>query len=104
MTMQRHLLALVFTACALCALADNYYCKYCGARYNSISSLTSGNCPRHPNGSYKGRHAVYQGDSDQKKYFCEYCGAQYNSISSMTSGNCPRHPDGTYKGRHSPSR
>ena len=36
---------------------SKYTCKYCGQTFNSISSMTSGNCIRHPNGTCKGRHA-----------------------------------------------
>ena len=34
-----------------------YYCKHCGQRFRSISAMTVQPCPRHPNGSYKGRHS-----------------------------------------------
>ena len=34
----------------------NYYCEYCGSKFSSVSSLTAGNCLRHPNGSNKGKH------------------------------------------------
>ncbi len=76
----------------------NYYCKNCGAKYSSISSLTGASCPRHPDG--KGRHLLYEGE-EKKEYLCKYCGAKYSSISSLTGASCPRHPDG--KGRHSPA-
>ena len=36
---------------------SQYVCKYCGTKYSSLSSLTSGSCMRHPNGSHKGKHA-----------------------------------------------
>ncbi len=80
----------------------NYYCKYCGQRYPSISSLTAGNCQRHPDGQYKGKHALYEGD-EKSQYVCKYCGSKYPSLSSLTAGNCQRHPDGQYKGKHSPA-
>lgn len=35
----------------------NFYCEYCGSKYSSVASLTSDNCWRHPDGSYKGKHA-----------------------------------------------
>ena len=38
-------------------MSQNFYCEYCGSRYNSISNLTSNPCPRHPDGHHKGRHA-----------------------------------------------
>ena len=61
--MNKYLLTLAIAICSLTALADNYYCQYCGARYSSISSMTSSNCPRHPAGSYKGRHTPYTGSA-----------------------------------------
>ena len=42
-------------------MAQNFYCEYCGAKYSSISSLTNGYCPRHPNGTNKGKHKLYEG-------------------------------------------
>lgn len=80
----------------------NFYCEYCGQKFSSASSLTAGNCMRHPNGTYKGRHKLYEG-SEKSKYTCKYCGQTFNSISSMTAGNCMRHPNGTCKGRHAPA-
>lgn len=35
----------------------NFYCEYCGNKFSSVSSLTSGHCVRHPDGPNKGRHA-----------------------------------------------
>lgn len=78
----------------------NYYCEYCGAKYSSVSSLTAGNCLRHPDG--RGKHKLYEG-SEKSKYVCKYCGAKYSTISSLTSGNCLRHPNGSNKGKHSPA-
>ena len=80
----------------------NYYCEYCGSKASSVSSLTGGNCHRHPNGPYKGKHKLYEG-SEKSKYTCKYCGSSASSISSLTGGNCPRHPNGPYKGKHAPA-
>ncbi|MCX6251779.1 MAG: hypothetical protein NTX61_13635 [Bacteroidetes bacterium] len=80
----------------------NFYCEYCGTTASSVSSLTSGNCQRHPNGSFKGKHSLYQG-SEKAKYTCKYCGSNASSISSLTGQNCQRHPDGSFKGHHSPA-
>ena len=38
----------------------NNYCKYCGYKASSVSSLTSGSCLRHPNGANKGKHTLYE--------------------------------------------
>lgn len=80
----------------------NFYCEYCGAKYSSVSSLTSGSCPKHPNGPNKGKHKLYEG-SEKSQYTCKYCGAKYSSISSLTSGSCPKHPSGPNKGKHAPA-
>ncbi|MBW5400034.1 hypothetical protein E6A47_08220 [Brachyspira pilosicoli] len=34
---------------------SQYFCKYCGAKFSTISSLTNNFCSKHPNG--KGNHA-----------------------------------------------
>ena len=73
----------------------NYYCKWCGTKYSSISSLTSGACSKNPNGK---RHELYEG-SEKSHYYCKWCGLKYSSISSLTSGACSRNPDSK---RHEP--
>jgi hypothetical protein len=80
----------------------NFYCEYCGSRYQNVQSLTGGSCPKHPSGPSKGKHSLYQG-SEKSKYTCKYCGSQYSSIQAMTAGSCPRHPLGASKGRHTPA-
>ncbi|MCX7910868.1 MAG: hypothetical protein N2505_04730 [Endomicrobia bacterium] len=74
-----------------------YYCKYCGTFASTVSSLTSGTCPRNP--VKGGRHVLYEG-SEKSQYVCKYCGTKGSSISSLTSGTCPRHPA---KGKHEPA-
>ena len=81
---------------------SNYYCKYCGARKDSIASLTANLCFNHPDGIHKGKHALYEGD-EKSKYICKYCGAKKDSIASLTANLCFDHPDGTNKGKHSPA-
>ena len=80
----------------------NFYCEYCGQKYSSASSLTIGNCMRHPNGSHKGKHKLYEG-SEKSQYTCKYCGQKYGNISALTLGNCMRHPNGSHKGKHAPT-
>jgi len=77
----------------------NYYCEYCGQRFSSVVSLTAGSCSRHPLGSGKGKHKLYEG-SEKSKYTCKYCG---QTFSSMTAGSCSRHPNGVGKGKHAPA-
>jgi len=80
----------------------NYYCKNCGNKSSSVSSLTSGSCIRHPLGANKGKHELYEG-SEKSKYQCKYCGMSHSTISALTVGTCIRHPSGANKGRHSPA-
>jgi hypothetical protein len=80
----------------------NYYCVYCGQKYPSVANLTQNWCMRHPKGSNKGYHELYQG-SEKSKYTCKYCGQMYNSISAMTLNWCLKHPEGTNKGKHAPA-
>ena len=81
---------------------SNFYCEYCGTKSSTISSLTAGSCLRHPNGTAKGKHKLYEG-SEKSNYSCKYCGTSSSSISSLTAGSCLRHPNGTAKGKHAPS-
>ena len=80
----------------------NYYCEYCGTKYSSVSTLASASCMRHPNGSYKGKHKLYEG-SEKSQYTCKHCGTKYANLSTLTSGSCMRHPNGAHKGKHAPA-
>lgn len=78
---------------------SDYYCKHCGTKSSSISSLTTGNCIRHPAGAHKGKHALYEG-SEKSRYECKFCGTGFPNLSSLTTGLCIRHPSGSHKGKH----
>jgi predicted nucleic acid-binding Zn ribbon protein len=80
----------------------NYYCKYCGTKTSSINSLTANVCSRHPSGSGKGKHTLYQG-AEKSKYECQHCGTSATTIQSLTANTCSRHPLGSYKGHHEPT-
>ena len=80
---------------------QKYYCENCGSKSSSILSLTDKLCFRHPLGSGKGKHKLYEGP-EKAQYFCQYCGAISSSILSLTSFLCPQHPKGNCKGRHIP--
>lgn len=80
----------------------NFYCEYCGQKFSSVAALTASNCSRHPLGTGKGKHSLYQG-SEKSKYTCKYCGQSFSTISAMTASNCSRHPNGTGKGKHAPA-
>ncbi len=83
-------------------MSQSYYCKYCGTKASSISSLTGWTCPRHPDGPNKGRHVLYEG-AEKSSYSCRYCGNSASSISTLTAWKCPRHPRGANSGNHEPS-
>ena len=78
------------------------YCKYCGKSFNDVRSLTTDTCMRHPDGIYKGKHALYEG-GEKSEYTCKYCGKRFRDIRSLTTDTCMRHPDGVNKGHHSPA-
>ena len=78
------------------------YCKYCGTPFNDIRTLTFSTCPRHPDGAYKGKHALYEG-SEKSEYFCKFCGNKFRDLRTLTFSTCPRHPSGPYKGKHEPA-
>ena len=80
----------------------NYYCEYCGHRFPDVRQLVSGTCSRHPDGSNKGRHKLYEG-SEKSKYTCKYCGHTFSSIMQMVGGTCAYHPKGSNKGNHAPA-
>lgn len=80
----------------------NYYCEYCGHKFPDVRQLTSATCPRHPAGSNKGRHKLYEG-SEKSEYTCKYCGKRFRTIMEMVGGTCVNHPDGSNKGSHSPA-
>lgn len=80
----------------------NYYCEYCGSKFNNVRTLTAQSCIRHPDGPIKGKHKLYEG-SEKSKYTCKYCGQLFNSLTTLTGFSCLRHPKGSNKGKHSPS-
>ena len=75
---------------------ENYYCKCCGSKYSTITSLTSGSCTKNP----EGRHHVLYDGSEKSQYVCKYCGSKYSTLAILTSGTCSKNPDGKY---HSPA-
>ncbi|WP_297276296.1 hypothetical protein [uncultured Brachyspira sp.] len=91
-----------FTVSLVPKSQENFYCEYCGNRFNSVKILTSQNCMRHPNGNYKGKHKLYEG-SEKDEYTCKYCGNKYKTLKQLTSAKCMRHPNGNYKGYHAPT-
>ena len=52
---------------------SNFYCEYCGEAFSNPRNLTIQNCMRHPNGTLKGKHKLYEG-GEKSTYICKYCG------------------------------
>ena len=74
--------SMAFLALAQAKKPQAFFCKYCGFKASSISSLTASACIRHPSGPHKGKHVLYEG-SAKDAYFCKYCGFKASSISSL---------------------
>ena len=77
------------------------YCKNCGRSFPDVRAMAGGMCQYHPDGSFKGRHVLYEG-SEKTKYTCKYCGRRFHDIHAMAGVKCQYHPDGSFKGNHSP--
>ena len=74
-------------------MSQNYYCKWCGTKYPSVSSLTGSSCSRNP--TKGGRHELYEG-SEKSQYTCKYCGQKYSSLTSLTINSCSKSPHGKH--------
>jgi len=71
----------------------NYYCKWCGQKYSTVSSLTANSCSKNPAGK---KHELYEG-SEKSQYTCKYCGQKYSTLFSLTANSCSKSP---YKKHH----
>lgn len=71
---------------------EEFICKYCGKKEDSIFHLTAHNCSNSPNG----KHVVFEGGI-QEKYVCEYCGKIESSIFHLTAHNCSNSPTGKHQ-------
>lgn len=85
----------------LASAPEVFYCRYCGNKFSSVRTLTANFCQRHPEGPYKGRHALYLG-AEKKEYTCIHCGLKFPSLRALVVNKCQRHPCGPYKGNHVP--
>ena len=81
---------------------ENFYCKRCGRKASSIRNLVAQSCQRHPDGSYKGKCELYEGE-EKDEYTCKRCGRRARTIANLTAQSCQRHPDGSYKGKCTPA-
>lgn len=80
----------------------NFYCEYCGKQAPSVSVLVAQPCIKHPDGSNKGKHKLYEG-AEKKEYTCKHCGHKANSIANLVAQPCQKHPKGSNKGHHAPA-
>lgn len=67
---------------------SNFYCKWCGHKSSSVSSLTANSCVRNPDGK---KHELYEG-SEKSQYTCKCCGHKSTSLSSLTANSCSKSP------------
>ncbi len=65
----------------------NFYCKWCGSKSSSVSSLTANGCSKSPSK----KHELYEG-SEKSEYTCKFCGTKKSSISSLTTNSCFKSP------------
>ncbi|KAK8893390.1 hypothetical protein M9Y10_021808 [Tritrichomonas musculus] len=87
--MEAALKALPITMFSMKALKKKeYFCKYCGAKYYTILSMTSGACSNSPNG----HHIPYEGAA-KNSYKCKYCGSSSYTLQTLTSGSCAKSPN-----------
>jgi DNA-directed RNA polymerase subunit RPC12/RpoP len=80
---------------------SNFYCEYCGQKFSNTSGLNNSSCSRHPEGSNKGKHKLYEG-TEKSSYNCKFCSQKFSSLIAMGASTCSRHPNGSNKGKHSP--
>lgn len=78
--------------------SKNVYCKLCGKEFKNIKDLSSNSCKKHPQGTYSGKHILYEG-SAKTQYECVYCGKAAKTIAELTSNKCKHNPN---KGYHIP--
>ena len=83
-------------------LMPRFYCVNCGKDFASVRDMIMSPCQKHPLGSFKGNHILYEG-SEKSQYTCKYCGKKFSSIRNMTWSPCQYHPKGAFKGNHSPA-
>ncbi len=67
----------------------NFYCKWCGRNYSSVSSLVQGACGLNPEGK---KHVLYEG-GEKSQYTCKLCGRNYPKLSSLVQGSCSKSPN-----------
>ena len=69
------------------------YCKYCGQEYRDAATLLRNTCNHHPIGPYKGKHALFEGDTCGP-FYCVYCGQMYTSLRTLLLNTCMHNPNG----------
>jgi len=71
-------------------MAQNYYCKWCGLRFDSVAGMVHGSCSKNPTSG--GKHELYEG-TEKSEYICKFCGGKFLSIAGMRNVHCPKHPN-----------
>ncbi len=66
----------------------NFYCKWCGSKHSTITSLTNSTCFKNPEGN---KHALYEG-TEKPQYACKYCGQKHTTLTSLTNSTCFKSP------------
>jgi transcription elongation factor Elf1 len=66
----------------------NFYCKWCGVKHSSISTLTANFCSKNPEGK---KHTLYEG-TEKTKYNCKFCGNSNSSMATLTANFCSKSP------------
>ena len=77
---------------------NEYYCEYCGKKFDNIRDMAINSCKKHPYGILAGSHKLYEGKV-KEWYECKYCGKRAKSIVDLVSNKCKYAPD---KGWHRP--
>lgn len=78
---------------------EEYYCEYCGKKFDSIRDMAINSCKKHPDGILAGSHKLYEGSTNKEWYECKYCGKRAKSIFDLTSNKCRYAPN---EGWHRP--
>lgn len=61
----------------------NFYCKWCGNKYSSVSTLTSLSCSKNPDGK---KYELHE-SSEKSHNTCKCSENKYSSLSTLTISN-----------------
>ncbi len=80
---------------------STFFCKYCGYKGSSISSMTGMKCSKSPTSThipYEGSLTYIEGGCgpmrgifrSTSEFICKYCGRKAKTISSLTGNRCSK--------------